>query len=74
MLLNFKNIKKENPMEFLDEGLSFCSFFEIVELENNQQMKQNEENKNSNTIHLNSTKQNEKLMILYSKAQARVEC
>lgn len=61
-------------MEFLDEGLSFCSFFEIVELENNQQMKPNEENKNSNTIHLNSTKQNEKLMILYSKAQARVEC
>lgn len=54
-------------MEFLDEGLSFCSFFEIVELENNQQMKQNEEDKNSNTIHLNSTKQNEKLMILYSK-------
>ncbi|WP_026943252.1 hypothetical protein [Helicobacter rodentium] len=61
-------------MEFLDEGLSFCSFFEIVELENNQQIKQNEEDKNSNTIHLNSTKQNEKLMILYSKTQARVEC
>lgn len=61
-------------MEFLDEGLSFCSFFEIVELENNQQMKQNEENKKPNTIHLNSTKQNEKLMILYSKTQARVKC
>lgn len=61
-------------MEFLDEGLSFCSFFEIVELENNQQTKQNEENKKPNTIHLNSTKQNEKLMILYSKTQARVKC
>lgn len=57
-------------MEFLDEGLSFCSFFEVVELESesqNKQSEQNKEDKNCNTIHLNSTEQNEKLIILYSK-------
>lgn len=57
-------------MEFLDEGLSFCSFFEIVELEENKQGKQasqSKNNENCSTIHLSSTEQNEKLMILYSK-------
>lgn len=57
-------------MEFLDEGLSFCSFFEILELEANKQNKQDNQCKNNetcNTVYLCSTEQNEKLMILYSK-------
>ncbi|MDE5926316.1 MAG: hypothetical protein K2N75_03955 [Helicobacter sp.] len=58
-------------MEFLDEGLSFCSFFEVVELEANKSTNQSKsENKSGGAIHLNSTEQNERLMILYSKAQA----
>lgn len=55
-------------MEFLDEGLSFCSFFEVVELEVNKSSSQSKsEHKSGGTIHLNSTEQNERLMILYSK-------
>ncbi|WP_297814326.1 hypothetical protein [uncultured Helicobacter sp.] len=58
-------------MEFLDDGLSYCSFFEVVELESNKQISQNKKDENCNAIHLNSTKQNEKLMIVYSKAQVK---
>ncbi len=54
-------------MEFLDEGLSFCSFFEVVELEANKQANQDKKDEHCNAIHLSSTEQNEKLMILYSK-------
>lgn len=58
-------------MEFLDEGLSFCSFFEVVELEANKQANQDKKEEYCSAIHLNSTEQNEKLMILYSKGLER---
>lgn len=58
-------------MEFLDEGLSFCSFFEVVELEANKQANQDKKEEHCSAIHLNSTEQNEKLMILYSKGLER---
>lgn len=58
-------------MEFLDEGLSFCSFFEVVELEANKQANQDKKDENCSAIHLSSTEQNEKLMILYSKGLER---
>ncbi|MDD6055357.1 MAG: hypothetical protein PUB96_02280 [Helicobacteraceae bacterium] len=50
-------------MEFLkDDGISFCSFFEIIALDNEEKKEKSE-----NKVHLHSVEQNEKVMILYSK-------
>ena len=50
-------------MEFLkDDGLVFCSFFNIEAI---NKASKDEESKGS--VYLNSTKENEKVMILYTK-------
>ncbi len=62
-------------MEFLkDDGLSFCSFFDIKAL-CNEEKNPNEANlkksENEGGVYLNSTKENEKVMILYAKGKAQ---
>lgn len=50
-------------MEFLkDDGLVFCSFFNIEVIN-----KKSQEEKSKGSVYLNSTKENEKVMILYTK-------
>ena len=50
-------------MEFLkDDGLVFCSFFNIEAIN-----KTSKDEESKGTIYLNSTKENEKVMILYTK-------
>lgn len=49
-------------MEFLrDDGISFCSFFEVVALEDSKKEKE------ETAVYLQSTEYNEKVMILYTK-------
>lgn len=50
-------------MEFLkDDGLVFCSFFNIEVIN-----KKSQEEESKGSVYLNSTKENEKVMILYTK-------
>ncbi|TLD85350.1 hypothetical protein LS70_002055 [Helicobacter sp. MIT 11-5569] len=52
-------------MEFLkDDGLVFCSFFDIKEISVNKNA--SKENKKG-SVYLSDTKENEKIMILYAK-------
>lgn len=52
-------------MEFLrDDGLAFCSFFDISEI---SEKRSNSRDSEKNRVYLNDTKENEKIMILYTK-------
>lgn len=52
-------------MEFLkDDGLAFCSFFDISEI---SVQKGDLKKSSKSSVYLNDTKENEKVMILYTK-------
>ena len=56
-------------MEFLkDDGLVFCSFFNVEAI--NQVSKEKDSKNSKGSVYLNSTKEHEKVMILYTKENA----
>ncbi|WP_299547505.1 hypothetical protein [uncultured Helicobacter sp.] len=55
-------------MEFLkDDGLVFCSFFDISEIP----VRKNNKEIDKNKVYLNDTKENERVMILYTKGKSQ---
>ncbi|MBX7490337.1 hypothetical protein [Helicobacter turcicus] len=53
-------------MEFLkDDGLAFCNFFDISEI--SVQKKGDFKKNDKSGVYLNDTKENERVMILYTK-------